>query len=225
MCYGKYASNDPCAPFCSKPDGSGCDYSPLANPSGANPFGKTGDPYSVTYSDQGALTGNFTQRTYVPTIDPYQVQTPPKNFHGFASNREEFMTFADYSSDPCPFVNQSGTAESITQDGKTTTLTAVPRFSTRDFFQSGQMNGLTEGTDSTCDSPKFRRENRIFCEQQDKQKGQVGLGDGIEIAVMTGADGSKSLDKLQEGMSETMKGLLGLTIVIGSIYFLTGLTK
>ena len=52
-----------------------------------------------------------------------------------------------------------------------------------------------------------------------------GLGDGIEIAVMTGADGSKSLDKLQEGMSETMKGLLGLTIVIGSIYFLTGLKK
>tara|TARA_A200000159_G_scaffold164029_1_gene192217 strand:- start:1258 stop:1869 length:612 start_codon:yes stop_codon:yes gene_type:complete len=146
MCYGKYVANDPCSPFCSKPDGSGCDYSPLANPSGANPFGKTGDPYSVTYSDQGSITGNFTQRTYVPTIDPYQVQTPPKNFHGFASNREEFMTFADYSSEPCAFANQSGSAESITQDGNTTTLTAVPRFSTRNFFQGGEMNGLSTST-------------------------------------------------------------------------------
>lgn len=149
MCYGKYVANDPCAPFCSKPDGSGCDYSPLANPSGANPFGKTGDPYSVTYSDQGSITGNFTQRTYVPTIDPYQVQTPPKNFHGFASNREEFMTFSDYSSEPCAFANQSGSAESITQDGNTTTLTAVPRFSTRNFFKQGEMDGLSQRASST----------------------------------------------------------------------------
>ena len=85
MCYGKYVQNDPCSPFCSKPDGSGCDYSPMSNPYGSNPYGKTGDPYSVT-------------------------------------------------------------AESITQDGTTTTLTAVPRFSTQNFFQRGQMDGLSPST-------------------------------------------------------------------------------
>ena len=144
MCYGKYVSNDPCYPFCSKPDGSGCDYSPMANPSGSNPFGLTGDPYSVTYSDQGRLTGNFTTRTYVPTIDPYQTQVPPKNFHGFVSNRNEYTTFSSNSSQRSPFLSMS--AESITQDGTTTTLTAVPRFSTQNFFQKGQMDGLSTTT-------------------------------------------------------------------------------
>ena len=79
-CYGMLVGDDPCYPNCSKPDGSGCDYSAMGNTSSANPFGLTGDPYSVTYSDQGKLTGNFDTRTYVPTIDPYQVQVPKKNF-------------------------------------------------------------------------------------------------------------------------------------------------
>jgi hypothetical protein len=146
MCYGKYVQNDPCSPFCSKPDGSGCDYSPMSNPYVSNPYGKTGDPYSVTYSDQGSITGNFNTRTYVPTIDPYQTQVPAKNFHGFASSRNEYTAFSSYASDPSPFVNQSGSAESITQDGTTTTLTAVPRFSTQNFFQKGQMDGLSTTT-------------------------------------------------------------------------------
>ena len=146
MCYGKYVQNDPCSPFCSKPDGSGCDYSPMSNPYGSNPYGKTGDPYSVTYSDQGSITGNFNTRTYVPTIDPYQTQVPPKNFHGFASSRNEYTTFSSYASPPSTFVNQSGSPESITQDGTTTTLTAVPRFSTQNFFQRGQMDGLSPST-------------------------------------------------------------------------------
>ena len=80
--------DDPCYPNCSKPDGSGCDYSAMGNTSSANPFGLTGDPYSVTYSDQGKLTGNFDTRTYVPTIDPYQVQVPKKNFAGFLESRQ-----------------------------------------------------------------------------------------------------------------------------------------
>ena len=130
MCYGKYVQNDPCSPFCSKPDGSGCDYSPMSNP----------------YSDQGSITGNFNTRTYVPTIDPYQTQVPPKNFHGFASSRNEYTTFSSYASTPSTFVNQSGSPESITQDGTTTTLTAVPRFSTQNFFQRGQMDGLSTTT-------------------------------------------------------------------------------
>lgn len=146
MCYGKYVQNDPCSPFCSKPDGSGCDYSPMSNPYGSNPFGKTGDPYSVTYSDQGSITGNFNTRTYVPTIDPYQTQVPPKNFHGFVTNRRELTTFSNNHWSPTTFVNQSGSAESITQDGTTTTLTAVPRFSTQNFFQRGQMDGLSPST-------------------------------------------------------------------------------
>jgi len=146
MCYGKYVQNDPCYPFCSKPDGSGCDYSPMSNPRGSNPYGLTGDPYSVTSSDQGRITGNFNTRTYVPTIDPYQTQVPQKNFHGFVSTRDEYITFSDYSSDPCPFANQSGSPESITQDGTTTNLTAVPRFSTRNFFQEGQVDSLSTTT-------------------------------------------------------------------------------
>jgi hypothetical protein len=146
MCYGKYVQNDPCSPFCSKPDGSGCDYSPMSNPYGSNPFGKTGDPYSVTYSDQGSITGNFNTRTYVPTIDPYQTQVPPKNFHGFVSNRRELTTFSENTWTPSTFLSQSGSAESITQDGTTTTLTAVPRFSTSNFFQRGQMDGLSTTT-------------------------------------------------------------------------------
>jgi hypothetical protein len=154
MCYGKYVQNDPCSPFCSKPDGSGCDYSPMANPRGSNPYGKTGDPYSVTYSDQGSITGNFNTRTYVPTIDPYQTQVPPKNFNGFVSNRRELTTFSDNNWLPTTFVNQSGSPESITQDGKTTTLTAVPRFSTRNFFQKGQMDGLSTSTPANGGSPK-----------------------------------------------------------------------
>ena len=86
--------DDPCYPNCSKPDGSGCDYSAMGNTSSANPFGLTGDPYSVTYSDQGKLTGNFDTRTYVPTIDPYQVQVPKKNFAGFW-NRVNISAFME----------------------------------------------------------------------------------------------------------------------------------
>jgi len=141
LCKDGYRLDDPCYPFCSKQDGSGCDYSTIGQ-GGSNPFGLTGEPYSVTYSDQGKLTGNFDTRVYTPTIDPYQAQLPPKNFSGFAGSNREFMTFADYSSPPCAFAQAIGTAESITQDGTTTELTAVPRFSTRDFFKSGEMNGV-----------------------------------------------------------------------------------
>ena len=140
-CYGQIVQNDPCYPFCSKPDGSGCDYSPMGNTSSANPFGLTGDPYSVTYSDQGKLTGNFDTRTYVPTIDPYQVQVPKKNFAGFLESRQ-YLGFYGEGNTQCAFANQTGTAESITQDGKTMDLTAVPRWSTADFFKSGEMNGV-----------------------------------------------------------------------------------
>ncbi len=140
-CYGQLVGNDPCYPNCSKPDGSGCDYSALSDTTSANPFGLTGDPYSVTYSEQGKLTGNFDTRTYVPTIDPYQVQVPKKNFAGFLESRQ-YLGFYGNEAPRCSFANQSGTAESITQDGSTTELTAVPRFSTRDFFKQGEMDGV-----------------------------------------------------------------------------------
>lgn len=140
-CKDGYRLNDPCYPFCSKSDGSGCDYSSLGR-GGSNPFGLTGDPYSVTYSDQGKLTGNFETRVYTPTIDPYQAQRPPKNFSGFAGSNREFMSFSNYSSPQCAFEQAIGTPESITQDGSTTELTAVPRFSTRNFFKQGEMDGV-----------------------------------------------------------------------------------
>lgn len=140
-CYGQLVGNDPCYPNCSKPDGSGCDYSALSDTTSSNPFGLTGDPYSVTYSEQGKLTGNFDTRVYVPTIDPYQVQVPKKNFAGFLESRQ-YLGFYGNEAPQCSFANQSGTAESITQDGKTMDLTAVPRWSTADFFKSGEMNGV-----------------------------------------------------------------------------------
>lgn len=174
MCYGKYVANDPCYPLCSKPDGSGCDTSPVANPQGANPFGLTGDPYSVTYSDQGSITGNFDTRTYVPTIDPYQSQVPPsmKKFHGFGGfreNRDEYTTFASYAGEIDAFANQSGMAESLTQDGKTTSLTAVPRFSTSNFFSDGEMNGVI---------PRRKR-----------RRGRRRVGQDFEITIVPDSQG------------------------------------
>lgn len=142
-CKDGYRLDDPCYPFCSKSDGSGCDYSSLGA-GGSNPYGLTGDPYAVTYSDQGKVTGNFDTRVYVPTIDPYQAQRPPvNNFGGFAGTHREFMSFSDYTTPNCAFSQAIGTPESITQDGTTTELTAVPRFSTRDFFKDGEMDKLS----------------------------------------------------------------------------------
>lgn len=141
-CYGKYVENDPCYPFCSAPDGSGCDY-------GAG-FGLTGSPYQVTYSDQGKLTGNFSTKTIVPVIDPYQAQVPEslKGFDGFQRNRD-YMSFSSYASGDCPFAKATGTAESVTQGGTTTELTAVPRYSTKNFFKQGEMDGLSPRAAST----------------------------------------------------------------------------
>jgi hypothetical protein len=142
-CYGKYVANDPCYPSCSTPDGSGCDYAPLSQTEGSNPWGLTGKPYSVTYSDQGKLTGNFDTRVYVPTIDPYQVQVPPTNsFSGFMSARQ-YLGFYGDTQPQCAFARATGTPESITQDGSTTELTAVPRYSTKDFFAEGEMDKLS----------------------------------------------------------------------------------
>lgn len=172
-CYGQYVANDPCAPFCSKPDGSGCDY--------AGGLGLTGDPYSVTYSDQGAITGNTDTRTYVPTIDPYQAQVPPsakKPFSGEFDN--EYLSFADNSSTPCAFAQAnglglasgSGTADYIIQDGVKTPITAVPRFNTASFFSDGEMNGVIP--------------------RQPRRRGRRRVGDDFDIAVLTGADGAKT---------------------------------
>lgn len=168
-CKDGYRLNDPCYPFCSKMDGSGCDYTSLGG-GGSNPFGLTGDPYSVTYSDQGKLTGNFDTRVYTPTIDPYQAQRPPKDFSGFAGTNREFMSFSAYSSPQCAFSQAIGTPESITQDGSTTELTAVPRFSTKDFFAEGEMDKL---------SPSGNGGNRALP--------RCGCGDGsfCDGAVMT----------------------------------------
>ena len=171
-CYGQYVANDPCAPFCSKPDGSGCDY--------AGGMGLTGSPYSVTYSDQGALTGNTDTRTYVPTIDPYQSQVPPSQQKPFSGESDhEFLSFADNSMPRDAFASANGlglasgagTAESVEQDGKTTTLTAVPRYSSADFFSEGEMNGVI---------PSKKR-----------ARGRRRLGEGFQIDVLRGVDGSK----------------------------------
>ena len=57
------------------------------------------------------------------------------------------------------------------------------------------------------------------------------LGNDIEISVLTGADGSKSdtmeekVDDIQASMSETMIGVLALTLVIGVIWVATGVMK
>ena len=53
----------------------------------------------------------------------------------------------------------------------------------------------------------------------------------VEISVLTGADGSKSdsmeekVDDIQASMSETMIGVLALTLVIGITWVATGLMK
>ena len=67
LCNGRYVANDPCYPFCSLPDGSGCDYFNVRNP-----FGKT-NPYSVKYKDG---FGGYVKKSYIPVIDPYQSITP-----------------------------------------------------------------------------------------------------------------------------------------------------
>lgn len=67
LCNGRYVINDPCYPFCSLPDGSGCNYFNTMNP-----FGKT-KPYSVTYKDG---FGGYVKKSYIPVIDPYQSITP-----------------------------------------------------------------------------------------------------------------------------------------------------
>lgn len=79
-CFGKYVVDDPCYPFCSLPDGSGCDYSAMIDTGSSNPFGLTSQ-YSVQYGDD-PVTGNYSTRVYTPVIDPYQVQVPPNNFDG-----------------------------------------------------------------------------------------------------------------------------------------------
>jgi len=84
-CYGQYVANDPCFPFCSLPDGSGCDYSPLRSDiGGSNPFGLT-QQYSVIYGDD-PVTGNYSKSVYTPVIDPYQTQVPPSSFDGIREN-------------------------------------------------------------------------------------------------------------------------------------------
>lgn len=207
-CFGKYVANDPCAPWgCSKPDGSGCDYSGIANPSGSNPFGLTGDPYSVTYSDQGKLTGNFDTRTYVPTIDPYQVQVPPKSFTGTLASRQ-YVGMGGASR----FARMGGVPESITQDGKTQELVTVPRFSTRNFFQDGEINGvIPQGWDN-----KYRRKTSWGSGRP--------LGSQLEIGVLKGADGSSTDKKSDDGMQMAKDGacVVGLALAgfaLASLYF------
>jgi hypothetical protein len=79
LCNGRYVINDPCYPFCSLPDGSGCNYFNTMNP-----FGKT-KPYSVTYKDG---FGGYVKKSYIPVIDPYQSITP-KDLKFSGANGEE----------------------------------------------------------------------------------------------------------------------------------------
>lgn len=137
-CYGKYVANDPCFPFCSLPDGSGCDYTPIINSNGDNPFGLT-QQYAVTYGDD-PLTGNYSTRVYTPVIDPYQSQVPPLNFDGNDSYDGEFSDFSD------PFFNNQGIGflEVNNEDGflnmsalnnqQAYDFQIVPTFDRTDFF-------------------------------------------------------------------------------------------
>ena len=190
-CYGKYVANDPCAPFCSKPDGSGCDY-------GAG-FGLTEGPYSVTYSDQGAITGNTDTRVVVPVIDPYQAQTPPSSNSFSAETDHEYLAFADNSAGQCAFAQATGTAEYLTENGQRTNLTTIPRYSTARFFEDGEVNGIIP-------RPKRRR-------------GRRRVGEDLSLAVLTGADGSKTQPQTKE-LSEKEKQIhsviaIGLLAALG----------
>jgi hypothetical protein len=51
------------------------------------------------------------------------------------------------------------------------------------------------------------------------------LGNNVEISVLTGADGSKSVDNVQTSMAETMIGVLALTLVMGITWVATGVMK
>ena len=75
----------------------------------------------------------------------------------------------------------AGTAESVEQDGKTTTLTAVPRYSSADFFSEGEMNGVI---------PSKKR-----------ARGRRRLGEGFQIDVLRGVDGSKGRQNYDLGIT------------------------
>tara|TARA_R110000751_G_C13762116_1_gene479317 strand:- start:936 stop:1385 length:450 start_codon:yes stop_codon:yes gene_type:complete len=129
-CDGKYVANDPCYPFCSLADGSGCDYSPIVDGNSDNPFGLTSQ-YTVTYGDD-PLTGNYSRRTYSPVIDPYQSQVPPSSFDGMkgfdgdeSSEGFESMFFDD---DGTGFKSANGLSPSVFD------FTIVPTFDRSDFF-------------------------------------------------------------------------------------------
>tara|TARA_R110000751_G_scaffold80733_1_gene162818 strand:+ start:622 stop:1080 length:459 start_codon:yes stop_codon:yes gene_type:complete len=132
-CYGKYVVNDPCYPFCSSPDGSGCDYSPIVDSGGSNPFGLT-DQYTVTYGDD-PVTGNYSRRTYTPVIDPYQTIVPPSNFNGM----KEWDGLSDFSNE---FVDAPLFMDDVSSTGfrdmdamSSYNFQIVPTFDRSDFFE------------------------------------------------------------------------------------------
>jgi len=127
-CYGKYVANDPCFPFCSLPDGSGCDYSPIIDVDGSNPFGLT-SRYTVTYGDD-PVTGNYSRRTFSPVIDPYQTIVPPKSFDGGGMCRSFDGGGADC---PEPFQENMNTGFR-NANGLAYNFRLVPTFDRSDFF-------------------------------------------------------------------------------------------
>lgn len=126
LCYGQYVANDPCFPFCSLPDSSGCDYTPMADIGGSNPFGLT-QPYTVIYGDD-PLTGNYSKSTYTPVIDPYQTQIPTINFEG--NNDSDIWGFGGSVENPFLENSNGDFRQSIGQYN----FQIVPTFDNTDFF-------------------------------------------------------------------------------------------
>ena len=134
-CYGKYVANDPCYPFCSLPDGSGCDYAPIIDVNSDNPFGLT-EQYSVIYGDD-PVTGNYSRRTFTPVIDPYQSQVSPTNFDGMRAFDGGGSCFSfDGSGADCPesFKENLDIGFKYANGVSAYDFNVVPTFDRSDFF-------------------------------------------------------------------------------------------